>query len=225
MRHDESAFAELVAERLKQLDTTAFAVEKAHGLPPDAVRNVLRGAKKSGTPLNRAKEICEALGLELYFGPRRSPDPSPPPPIAVDGEDFTTIKRVAAEASAGPGALNGDAEVVGSLAFRKDWLRDRGVKPEKALLVTVTGESMKPSIHPGDLVLLDLDRTEIVNGQPYIFNDADGATRLKRLHRLGVDALALVSDNPEHPPELRNGSDAARVRVIGRVVWSGHSWG
>lgn len=201
-----------------------FAVEKAHGLPPDAVRNVLRGAKKSETPLNRAMEICEALGLELYFGPRRSPDASPPPPIAVDGEDFTTIKRVAAEASAGPGALNGDAEVVGSLAFRKDWLRDRGVKPEKALLVTVTGESMKPSIHPGDLVLLDLCRTEIVNGQLYIFNDADGATRLKRLHRLGHQTLALVSDNPDHPPELRNGPDAERVRIVGRIVWSGHSW-
>lgn len=187
-----------------------------------AIQNLRRGSSPTA---ERLSALAEALDLELYFGPRRLSDAPPRPPIEVDGEDFTTIKRVAAEASAGPGALNGDAEVVGSLAFRKDWLRDRGVKPEKALLVTVTGESMKPSIHPGDLVLLDLDRTEIVNGQPYIFNDADGATRLKRLHRLGVDALALVSDNPEHPPELRNGPDAARVRVIGRVVWSGHSWG
>lgn len=225
MEHAEKTLADQVSRRLEVLQTNAFAVERAHNLPADAVRSILRGAKKSGTTLNKAQEVCAALGLELYIGPRRDPDAPPPPPIAVDGEDFTTIKRVAAEASAGPGALNGDVEVVGSLAFRKDWLREHGVKPEKALLVTVTGESMKPSIHPGDLVLLDLDRTEIVNGQPYIFNDADGATRLKRLHRLGHDALALVSDNPDHPPELRHGLDAERVKVVGRIVWSGHSWG
>lgn len=225
MRQDESAFAELVAERLKELDTTAFAIEKAHGLPPDAVRNILRGAKKSGTPLNRAREICDALGLELYFGPSRAPDVPPPPPIEVDGEDFATVKRVAAEASAGPGAANGEVEVVGSLAFRRDWLRERGVKPERALLVTVTGDSMAPRIEKGDLVLLDLDRTQVANGEPHVFVDIDGDTRLKRLHRLGRNTLAIMSDNPAYPPELRHGVDAERVKVLGRVVWSGHNWG
>ena len=111
------------------------------------------------------------------------------------------------------------------MAFRREWLRERGIKPEKALLVTVTGDSMKPSISPGDLVLLDQARTEIVNGAPFIFVDADGETRLKRLHRLGRNTVALMSDNPDHPPELRNGVDAERLKILGRVVWSGHNWG
>jgi len=224
VEHDEEAFAKLIAERLKALGTTPHAIEKQHGLPPDAVRNILRGAKKSGTPLNRAREVCEALGLELYFGPQRD-TAAPPPAIEIDGDDFATVKRVGALASAGPGALNGDAEVIGSMAFRRDWLRERGIKPEKALLVTVTGDSMKPSISPGDLVLLDQARTDIVNGAPFIFVDADGETRLKRLHRLGRNTVALVSDNPDHPPELRNGVDAERLKILGRVVWSGHNWG
>lgn len=224
MEHEEFAFSELVAERLKELGTTAFAVEKANGLPPDAVRNVLRGAKKSGTPLNRAREVCDALGLELYFGPKRDLS-VPPPALDIDGEDFATIKRVSAEASAGSGALNGDVEVVGSLAFRRDWLRERGVKPERALLVTVTGDSMSPRIEKGDLVLLDLDRTQVANGEPHVFVDIDGDTRLKRLHRLGRSTLAIVSDNPAYLPELRHGVDAERVKVLGRVVWSGHNWG
>lgn len=225
MRHEEIAFSELVAERLKELGTTAFAVEKANGLPPDAVRNVLRGAKKSGTPLNRAREVCDALGLDLYIGPRRDPARPAPEPFEIDGEDFATIPRVAAEASAGPGAANGEVEVVGSLAFRRDWLRERGVKPERALLVTVTGDSMSPRIEKGDLVLLDLDRTQVANGEPHVFVDIDGDTRLKRLHRLGRNTLAIVSDNPAYLPELRHGVDAERVKVLGRVVWSGHNWG
>ena len=41
------------------------------GLPRDAIRRVLKGRDPS---LTRAAEICEALGLELYIGPRRSFD-------------------------------------------------------------------------------------------------------------------------------------------------------
>ncbi|WP_323036212.1 S24 family peptidase [Pararhodobacter sp.] len=66
--------------------------------------------------------------------------------------------------------------------------------------------------------------TAIDNGQLYLFNDADGETRIKRLHRLGTRTLALVSDNPDHSPEIRNGIDAERLKVLGRIVWSGHNW-
>jgi len=214
----------MIAARLEALGTTAHAVEKRNGLPPDAVRNILRGAKKAGTPLNRAREVCDALGLEFYVGPRRD-TAAPAPAIEIDGDDFATIKRVSAEASAGHGVLNGDAEVVGAMAFRQDWLRDRGIRPERALLVAVKGDSMAPRISQGDLVLLDLDRTNVISGEPYVFNDTDGETKLKRLHRLGRSTLAIVSDNPAYPPELRHGADAERVKVLGRVVWSGHNWG
>lgn len=224
VEHAEKTFAAQVSQRIEALKTNAFAVERANGLPSDAVRSVLRGTKKSGTTLNKAQEVCDALGLELYFGPRRDPGPSVPEPFEIDGQDFAAIPRVDAEASAGQGAVNDDVEVVGTMAFRRDWLRDHGVKPERALLVTVTGDSMTPSIQPGDVVLLDRDRTAIVNGKPFIFTDADGETRLKRLHRLGRQTLALVSDNPNHPPELRNGIDAERIKVLGQIVWSGHNW-
>lgn len=224
MEHAEKTLAEQVSRRLEALGTNAFAVERAHGLPSDAIRSILRGEKKSGTTLNKAREVCDALDLEFYIGPRRDLS-VPPPALEIDGDDFATIRRVSAEASAGAGAVNGDVEVVGALAFRRDWLRERGVKPARALLVTVTGDSMSPRIEKGDLVLLDLDRTQVANGEPHVFVDIDGDTRLKRLHRLGRNTLAIVSDNPAYLPELRHGVDAERVKVLGRVVWSGHNWG
>lgn len=224
MEHAEKTFAEHVAQRLEALGTNAFAFERANGLPSDAVRSILRGGKKSGTTLNKAREICDALDLEFYIGPRRDPDAPPPAPIEVDGAEFATIPRVEAEASAGHGIVNGGAAVIGAMAFRQEWLRARGIQPNKALLVKVTGDSMEPRIAAGDLVLVDLSQTLIDNGQPYIFTDVDGETRLKRLHRLGSRTLALVSDNPAYPPELRDGVDAERVKVIGRITWSGHNW-
>lgn len=174
-------------------------------------------------------KLAQVLDLELYFGPRRTSDPEPPT-IALDGDEFAAIPRVDAEASAGPGALNGGAQVVGSMAFRRDWLTARGVNPRNALLVTVTGDSMAPTISAGDIVLLDRARTEVAppakGRQPriYIFDDLDGATRLKRLVRLDARTLAVLSDNAaDHPPQLLHGADATRIHVHGRVIWWGHT--
>jgi phage repressor protein C with HTH and peptisase S24 domain len=178
---------------------------------------------------DRVARLAQTLNLELYIGPPRTAQPEPPV-LALDGDEFATVPRVDAEASAGPGALNAGAQVIGALAFRRDWLRARGVDPGKALLVTVTGDSMAPTIAAGDLVLLDRARTEVRpparRRQPpiYIFDDLDGATRLKRLARLDARTLAMLSDNAaDHPPQLLHGADAARIRVHGQVVWWGHT--
>lgn len=225
MGQREKAFADQVAERLEALETTPFAIEKAYNLPPDAIRNVLRGAKKAGTPLNRAKAICDALGLEFYIGPPRSKPPEPPV-LELDGDDFAAIPKLVVEASAGAGAINQDApEVVGKLAFRRDWLRRIGVRPERAMLVTVTGDSMAPDLGPGDLALIDQDRATWEHNRVFALVDLDGGVRIKRILLDRGRALVLLSDNPAHPPEARTGPEAARVRCLGREVWSGHRWG
>jgi phage repressor protein C with HTH and peptisase S24 domain len=224
METAEAAFAAAVDARLKALKTNAFAVERAHGLPQDAVRSILRGTKKSGTTLNSAQQVCDALGLEIRIGPPGAQAADTPAcEVVLDGVDYAAIPRVDTEASAGPGALGGSTEVIGALAFRRDWLRGLGVDPRRALLVTITGDSMAPRIAPGDLVLLDLARQELRDGGLYIFTDADGATRLKRLQRLDRRTLALLCDNPHVPTELRHGPDAARVRILGQVMWWAHT--
>lgn len=214
-----------IDDALKKKGLSDAAASKLAVGHPSLIKNFrMERSGEKRYNLAALQKLAETLDLELYFGPKRD-TAAPPPTIEIDGDDFATIKRVSAEVSAGPGAFNGDAEVVGSLAFRQDWLRERGVRPDRALLVTVKGSSMDPHIKDGDLVLVDLDRTQVENGEPYVLIDGDGQTLLKRLHRLGRHGLVLVSDNPAYPPELRHGSDAERVAVLGRVIWSGHSWG
>jgi phage repressor protein C with HTH and peptisase S24 domain len=223
-------FAAEVLRRIEELGLNINQAEARAGLPQGYIRGVVRDDDKRAIPsINKAETIANALGLELYFGPRRTPDPEPPT-IALDGDEFAAISRVDAEASAGPGALNGGAQVIGAMAFRRDWLTSRGVNPGNALLVTVTGDSMAPTISAGDIVLLDRARTEVAppaRGRPpriYIFDDLDGATRLKRLVRLDARTLAVLSDNAaDHPPQLLHGADAGRITVHGRVVWWGHT--
>ena len=83
MDYAENALADAIRDRLNELETNAFAVEKKYGLPEDSIRSILKGGRKSGTSINRAQTICAALGLELYIGPPRE-----------TGTVYTTNRRV-----------------------------------------------------------------------------------------------------------------------------------
>ncbi|WP_333827756.1 S24 family peptidase [Pararhodobacter sp.] len=222
MEHAERTFAEHVAQRLKALDTNAFAFERANGLPSDAIRSILRGEKKSGTTLNKAREICDALGLEFYIGPPR--DTGTIHAVEIEGGDFAAIPRLKAELSAGDGTFDNHNSISELIAFRLDWLARLGVSPGNCCLVTVRGDSMRPNLHSGDLALIDTARTNMRNGHVYAFNDIDGQTRVKRLERPEGETLLLRSDNPEFSTEIRRGVDMNRISILGQVVWSGHTW-
>ncbi len=230
MENIQIAFADLVKERLKALNTNAFSVENEAGLPPDAVRNVLRGVKKDGPSISRALEICEALGLDFYIGPKR--ETASVPQVTLKGADYASIPLHEAWLSAGPGIDNGGANFVDHLAFRRDWLKRIGISASQSCLARVTGDSMFPTLSPGDMVLLDTSRidppvrsrTSLDRRRPMIWALLDdGEARIKRIERPNADTIMLVSDNPDHPPELRTGHQLEQLKVIGKVVWWGHT--
>jgi len=153
---------------LSQTDVGLRAFGKADNT---AIQSIKKGSAPS---VERMAAIAEALDLELYLGKRRD-NPQPPPALDLDGDDFAPILRLGVEASAGAGALNHDApEVVGKLAFRRDWLRKIGVKPDRATLITVTGDSMAPELRPGDLALIDQDRATWEHNKVFALVDLDG---------------------------------------------------
>lgn len=223
MEHAEKDFSTVVSERLQALGKKPFAIEREFGLPQDAVRNVLRGAKKAGTPLNRAKEICDALGLEFYIGERR--DIAPAPSTIVSGEQFDTVARHDVAGAAGDGMINLDGPPIDHLAFSKRWLAQNGISAGDSVLINVRGDSMEPSLYDGDLVMIDRRKTLIRSGQIYAFRDGD-TLRIKRIEVIPRTALILRSDNPKHPPEHRTGEamNGISQNILGQIVWSGHTW-
>jgi phage repressor protein C with HTH and peptisase S24 domain len=83
---------------------------------------------------------------------------------------------------------------------------------------------MEPTLHQGDLTLIDETRTRDFSGQVFALIDIDGMTRLKRLDRIDQATLALRSDNPDYRVELRRGQEMNGIKILGQVVWSGHTW-
>ncbi|MFN8995200.1 MAG: helix-turn-helix transcriptional regulator [Pseudomonadota bacterium] len=225
MEHAQDTLAREVSERLSALGTNAFAVENSAGLPADAVRSILRGGKKAGTTLNRAQDVCNALGLQLYIGPRRDSGAVQ----VIDREaEYAHIPVHDAMLAAGAGAFNGAEEVVDFLAFRRDWLRRLGLDPSRAVIARATGDSMQPCVWHGDLVLIDLSRIDPpMHSRPDRGRRApvfalldEGAAKIKRVQWIEPGLAVLLSDNPDYAPTFAR---AENLSIIGKVVWWGHT--
>lgn len=152
--------------------------------------------------------------------------------IAVNPADYARIPLHEAWLSAGPGIDNFGSNIIDHLAFRRDWLARMGISAFQSCLARVSGDSMFPTLSPGDMVLLDpaapppaiRKRTAKDTRPATIWAILDnGEARIKRIERPADDAMVILSDNPEFMPEWRMGAQAAAVKLIGKVVWWGHT--
>ncbi len=151
-------------------------------------------------------------------------------PATVSYQDVSTapagwigLPRYEVEASAGGGRLVETESVVDWWLFREDWLRRQGIRPDRAALVRVDGDSMAPLIAPGDIVLVDL-------AAPALFREGiwlvwyDGLL-VKRVGRTRTGYL-LLSQNPDYEPihvECGEAGDENHFRLIGQVRWLARS--
>ena len=71
--------------------------------------------------------------------------------IEKEINEFINLPLVEGSLSAGPGEVP-DNRIVTFLAFRRDWLVRFG-DPTKMSLIRVSGDSMEPTLYPGDVVL------------------------------------------------------------------------
>lgn len=209
---------------LSQADVCAKAFGKADNSAFQALR---RGSSPSADKL---EALCDALDLEFYFGTRR--DSGSFEQITVDNVEYVHVPLHDAMLSAGPGTENGDRNIIDHLAFRRDWMRRIGLSPAAACLARVDRDSMAPTLFPGDMVLLDTTKTELavrsyakngVRRVPIYAFVEDGQARVKRIDRPSASMIMLLSDNPDYGPEVLTGVAAAAIKIIGKVVWSGHT--
>lgn len=212
----------LIEQRRSELGLSQAQLgERAFGkADTSAIQNLRRGSAPNS---DRLAALAEALGLEFYFGLPR--DTSPAQTTIVAGEQFATVARYDAAGAAGDGLINLDGPPVDHLAFSKRWLAQNGISAGDSILITVNGDSMEPSFHHGDLVMIDRRKTQIRSGKIYAFRDGD-TLRIKRIEVIPGTALILRSDNPKHPAEHRTGEamNGISQNILGRIVWSGHKW-
>ncbi len=125
------------------------------------------------------------------------------------------------DASAGHGALAEMESQCSQFGFEENWLRRLTASKASSLsIIHVVGESMEPTLHDGDEVLVDLG-----DGQSRL---RDGIYVLRMDDALSVKRIAIepqgrkvsvTSDNPTH--QSWTGLDRRNINIVGRVLWFG----
>ena len=125
-------------------------------------------------------------------------------------------------ASAGFGAFNNDVyEPDDFVGLSARWLQQRGLQKNKLAFILTSGDSMTPTIHHGDMLLINRAMTMPRDGQIYVIRSGDQLW-VKRVQGI-PGGIRLISDNKEiyAPIELMF-DDSANFEVMGQVVFIGH---
>ena len=181
-------FQALVKDALARTQQSLHGAAVGHGMPRDAIRNVLDGHIPR---LDRAEEICRALGLEFYIGPpRQSRDLSDPARL-----DWTILGSREAPHH-GIERCNGWGW--GKDVPRPDTLPlPQAVGDKDAFWVTAAGASMAPEAIESGWLCLVSPAVQPVPGDRIWIRDTSGATAIKRL-------VSIEDDGTLHLRNWRN---------------------
>jgi hypothetical protein len=91
------------------------------------------------------------------------------------------------------------------------------VSPSRMLIVEAQGDSMLPTIAPGERVVIDTGHLLPSPDGIYALRDQFGAIQIKRLQvlRRKKAAIQIISDNSHHPTEEVRPDD---IVIVGRVI-------
>nr|WP_294528408.1 helix-turn-helix transcriptional regulator [uncultured Rhodopila sp.] len=208
---------------------SADRLARAMGVSPSAFRKWLKGEAEPSR--ERLIALARAAGVgvawlaegegpapvfEAVAGSRRRQGA----PATLDPEQFVLLPK-RPEAAAAGGATPPAPPMAEFLALRHDWVRSAcGTAPEDLLLELAVGDSMLPRIKDGDTLLVDTTGRSVRTFGVYVL-EIDGQRLVKRVQRKHDGSLVLISDNPAYLPDIVGKAEAAKVTVIGRVVWAG----
>lgn len=179
------------------------------GVTSDQIRgreplDIIRDERKRYAPNSNA----ELVDMEIVEGDE---------PLRPDEVWLPILREV--EFSAG----NGATQVIENHGARERFslprLARKNVNPEHAALAVVKGDSMMPAIHDGATIGIDKGCRTITDGKIYAL-DHDGMLRVKRLYRLPLNRVRVVSENSdEYPEEVYSLGDPDAPKILGRVFW------
>lgn len=225
-----NAKLECFGDRLKfaMSEETPYALSKRTGITESLIRKYISGASLPN--IDRGAELADALKISLDWlargiGPMRLGESAQPQKQSLAQQDYYYLPLYDVRASAGHGALNHTEDEVDKLAFKRQWIRkELGTQPDQLCLIYIVGESMEPTLHANDVILIDRSVKEITTDGIYVLM-LDGNLLTKRCQRLPGRKIRVSSDNPAYEPFILDDEmHSPDQHLIGRVVWAGRKF-
>ncbi len=137
-------------------------------------------------------------------------------------EEYVLVNVYDIEAAAGAGSVVENNEMSNKLAFKKSWIRSSSnATADDLAVITVSGDSMNPTLYDGDRILVDLTATSLKNDGIYVLRN-DDMILVKRISLNPVTKLCTIkSDNNFY--ESWEGCEPADLDILGRVIWMGRN--
>lgn len=197
---DETGQRAALAALIEREGTSLATLSRVVGRNPAWMQQYLR----RGTP--RLLPERERATLSAFFGVDESALGGPAAPSVI------RVPRLAVAASAGPGRFVTTERAVASAGYAADDLARLGIAAGDAAILDVAGDSMLPTLHDGDRILVDRgQRRPGARGAIWVVR-IDDELLVKRLVRDG-GAWRIVSDNA-----LDRTAALDAIDVLGRVV-------
>lgn len=203
----------------ERTDKLRYIVQKSGGTKQVAARagvalstlgSYLAGGEMK---LTTAMQICAACGVSLAWliGDQESPSASA---TSASTEGFIPVQRArSANASR--------SENLEQVLFSGAWLQaqlDRSA--DQLLAIEVKGSAMEPTVHQGDLLLIDIAAASISSLDIHVI-EVGGEMLVRRLERTLDGGIVVRTDNDRYPPQVIARDDQDTLNVVGRVVWRG----
>jgi len=105
--------------------------------------------------------------------------------------------------------------------FRLSWIEDElGANPKNLRILRVTGDSMVPTLHDGDTILVDMERKSPYPPGLFVLHDGMGlmAKRIEHIPSSDPPRIRVTSDNPNYSPYS---CLLDEVNIVGRIRWYG----
>lgn len=215
---------------IKGIGTAKQAAERA-GVPLGTLNAYLAGREMK---FSNAAAIADATGVRLEWlangqGPMRpgqsgfAERPADFQGKPLDGAPAGTvpIPRYDARASAGIGTPLDAGWMVEKVLFPADFIRSKLRRNADHLaLIDCSGDSMEPTLHHGDQLLVDTSVQDLRSGAIYILR-VGGSLLAKRVQPRLDGTVMIISDNTRYQPELVTPSESSPLDIVGEVVWRG----
>jgi len=213
----------MIGERIKEernrlgLNQTDFAqVAKA------SKRTLIDWEKNVSSPTAVQLSALNEIGVDINYvitGHRKALSEHSDLPSGYDG--FSVVPVFAdVMISAGHGSLVEDhCEPTSYMAFRNDWLRERGFLLKDLCVYIARGDSMSPTIEDREPILTHRSEADKIPQDGHIFVIRSGDTHfVKRIQKQLDNTLLLISDNKAYPPMTLDLEIAQDVEILGKVV-------
>lgn len=203
----------MMLEGLKRTGLSLAELSRRSGVSYDAL-NKVKIRDNASTSAENAAAVARALGVDWD-------ETEVIASVATERDveaDLVPVYDVAA--SAGHGAVVDYEAIAFKLAFPPDYLRHiTSSNPINLQIISVKGDSMHPTLHHDDLVMLDISKTSLNYDGLFVLRYGE-ALLVKRVSRAAAPGrILIISDNRSiYPPQEY---EASEVSVIGKVIWYG----